>query len=58
MLSRLNYPEMPLPFGVLRAVSRPTYTDLLKEQIDSDIQQHGRGDLDELYSRGDTWTVE
>ena len=58
MLSRLNYPEMPLPFGVLRSVSKPTYSDLLMEQIDSDIQQSGEGDLDDLYSSGDTWTVE
>ena len=58
MLSRLNYPEMPVPFGVLRAVSKPTYSDLLMEQIDSDIQQSGEGNLDDLYSSGDTWTVE
>lgn len=58
MLSRLDYPEMPVPFGVLRAVSKPTYSDLLMEQIDSDIQQSGEGNLDDLYSSGDTWTVE
>ncbi|MEE3234501.1 MAG: 2-oxoacid:ferredoxin oxidoreductase subunit beta [Candidatus Latescibacterota bacterium] len=58
MLSRFSYPEMPLPFGVLRSVSKPTYNELLKEQIESDIQSSGAGDLDELYSSGDTWTVE
>jgi 2-oxoglutarate ferredoxin oxidoreductase subunit beta len=58
MLSRFEHPEMPLPFGVLRSVSKPTYGDLLSEQIDLDIQNRGIGDLDELYSSGDTWIVE
>ena len=33
MLSRMDYPEFPVPVGVFRAVERPTYDDLMTEQI-------------------------
>ena len=58
MLSRMEYPSMPLPFGVLRALDRPTYTELLFDQIDATTQQRGTGDLAALFSAGDTWVVE
>ena len=58
MLSRMEYPSMPLPFGVLRALDRPTYTELLFDQIDATTQQRGEGDLAALFSAGDTWVVE
>ncbi len=58
MLSRMENPEMPLPFGVLRAVTRPSYTDMLVDQVDGAIAQRGEGDLNDLFSSGDTWTVE
>ena len=58
MLSRMEYPSMPLPFGVLRALDRPTYTELLFDQIDATTQQRGAGDLAALFSAGDTWVVE
>lgn len=58
MLSRMENPEMPLPFGVLRAVSRPSYTDMLVDQVNGAIQERGEGDLYDLFTSGDTWTVE
>ncbi len=58
MLSRMENPEMPLPFGVLRAVSRPSYTDMMVDQVNGAIQQRGEGDLHDLFTSGDTWTVE
>jgi 2-oxoglutarate ferredoxin oxidoreductase subunit beta len=58
MLSRLNYPEFPVPFGVLRAVQRPTYDAILEEQQEMAIARYGEGDLDALFNSGDTWVVE
>ena len=58
MLSRMEYPALPLPFGVLRALDRPTYTELLLDQIAVTTQQRGAGDLAVLFSAGDTWVVE
>jgi 2-oxoglutarate ferredoxin oxidoreductase subunit beta len=58
MLSRMEDPAMPLPFGVLRSVSRPSYTDLLMDQVTTAAEQRGTGDLQSLFTSGDTWTVE
>jgi 2-oxoglutarate ferredoxin oxidoreductase subunit beta len=58
MLSRMENPSMPLPFGVLRAVERPAYTDMLAGQVQQAVQDKGAGDLATLFSAGDTWTVE
>jgi len=58
MLSRLDYPEYPVPVGVFRAVQRPTYDTLMAEQIEQAIAAEGPGDLLEIFHEGDTWTVE
>jgi len=58
ILSRLDYPDFPVPVGILRAVQRPTYDALLEEQRTEALARSGEGDLDELYNSGDTWVVE
>ena len=58
MLSRMEYPTMPLPFGVLRAVERPSYTDMLFDQFAIAVDSKGVGDLDSLFNTGDTWVVD
>lgn len=58
MLSRMDYPVMPLPFGVLRAIDRPSYTDMLTEQVELAVKNKGPGDLNSLFNAGDTWVVE
>jgi 2-oxoglutarate ferredoxin oxidoreductase subunit beta len=58
LLSRMDYPEYPVPVGVLRAVRRPTYDELMTQQIDLAIATEGEGDLKEILLEGDTWTVE
>jgi len=45
------------PVGVLRDVSRPTYDDLAREQIDDARATQGPGDLATLLAGGDTWTI-
>lgn len=56
-LSRMHYPDFPEPIGVFRAVERPKYDEMLNRQIDEAVETQGAGDLDKLFSSGDTWTV-
>jgi 2-oxoglutarate ferredoxin oxidoreductase subunit beta len=57
LLSRLDYPDFPVPVGVVRAVQRPTYDSILEDQQEAAISRYGEGDLDELFNSGDTWEV-
>ncbi|MGC4995849.1 MULTISPECIES: 2-oxoacid:ferredoxin oxidoreductase subunit beta [unclassified Streptomyces] len=58
-LSRLADPDTlhHTPIGVFRAVDRPVYDSLMSEQLDTAIEQRGKGDLAALLAGGDTWTV-
>ncbi|MER5526874.1 2-oxoacid:ferredoxin oxidoreductase subunit beta [Streptomyces sp. NPDC002677] len=58
-LSRLADPDTlhHTPIGVFRSVERPVYDTLMAEQLDTAIEQHGKGDLAALLAGGDTWTV-
>ncbi|WP_030813599.1 2-oxoacid:ferredoxin oxidoreductase subunit beta [Streptomyces sp. NRRL F-2799] len=58
-LSRLADPDTlhHTPIGVFRAVDRPVYDSLMSEQLDTAIEQQGKGDLATLLAGGDTWTV-
>jgi 2-oxoglutarate/2-oxoacid ferredoxin oxidoreductase subunit beta len=58
MLSRIYYPDFPVPVGVLRAVERPTHSELMEEQISEAIEKSGEGDLYELINGGETWEVD
>jgi 2-oxoglutarate/2-oxoacid ferredoxin oxidoreductase subunit beta len=58
LLSRMDYPDFPVPVGVLRAVQRPTYEELLERQIAQAVEAEGEGDLQKLMFAGDTWRVE
>lgn len=61
-LSRLDDTTMAhVPVGIFRAVARPTYDDLAREQLD-DAREAAGGpatddDLAALLAGGDTWTV-
>ena len=57
-LSRLTRSDNThTPIGVFRSVSRPTYDDLMREQIDTAVEHDGAGELQELLLAGDTWNV-
>lgn len=58
LLSRMEWPDYPVPVGVFRAVQRPTYDALMAKQIEDVIAAEGEGDLREAFLEGDTWTVE
>lgn len=58
MLSRMFWPDFPVPVGVLRATSRPTHDRLIEGQIAEAIAKSGTGDLARVLRGGETWTVE
>ena len=58
LLSRMHYPDFPEPMGVFRAVERPTFEDMLMDQVSAAIKERGKGTLEDLYTTGDTWVVE
>jgi 2-oxoglutarate ferredoxin oxidoreductase subunit beta len=57
MLAGLEYPESPVPVGVFRKNSRPTYNDLIHAQVTDAKAQLGEGKLEDLFNEGDTWDV-
>ena len=58
MLSRMFWPEFPVPVGVFRAVPRPTHDQLIDQQIAAAVASTGEGDLATVLASGETWTVE
>ncbi|WP_310726005.1 2-oxoacid:ferredoxin oxidoreductase subunit beta [Streptomyces sp. N2A] len=58
-LSRLADPDTlhHTPIGVLRNVDRPVYDTLMADQLDTAVEQKGKGDLAALLTGTDTWTV-
>jgi 2-oxoglutarate ferredoxin oxidoreductase subunit beta len=58
-LSRLDSPAFEhTPIGIFRQVERPSYDQLMREQLDEAIAQHGAGDLTGLLGSGDTWRID
>ena len=57
-LSRLaSGPHEPTPIGVFRAVGRPTYEQLVQDQLLTAQERQGPGDLAKLLASGGTWEV-
>jgi 2-oxoglutarate ferredoxin oxidoreductase subunit beta len=58
-LSRLADPDTlhHTPIGVFRSVERPVYDTLMSDQLDTAVEQNGKGDLSTLLAGRDTWTV-
>jgi 2-oxoglutarate ferredoxin oxidoreductase subunit beta len=56
-LSRMTYPEFPVPIGILRQVSHPTYDDALMAQVKAAQAKKGNGDLLSLYMSSEIWKV-
>lgn len=56
-LSRMTYPEFPLPIGVFRQVSKPTYEQGMEAQVKFAQEKKGQGDLLDLYLNSDIWKV-
>jgi 2-oxoglutarate/2-oxoacid ferredoxin oxidoreductase subunit beta len=61
-LSRLDSPQLThVPMGIFRQVSRPTYDDQVRAQVQASVEVVGGpatdADLDALLHGRDTWTV-
>jgi 2-oxoglutarate ferredoxin oxidoreductase subunit beta len=57
LLSRMTYPEFPVPMGVFYTASRPCLEDVLEKQATQATASLGAGSLDRLLKGGATWTV-
>src|SRR5262245_3831434 len=58
MLARMEQPDFPQPVGIFRAIERPTYEEMMDDQIAASIAKSGPGNLEKLLNNGDTWVVE
>lgn len=57
MLSRMTNPAYPVPIGVFRDVTHPTYEQGVMAQITQAVQTRGPGKLSDLYAASDVWTI-
>jgi 2-oxoglutarate ferredoxin oxidoreductase subunit beta len=56
LLAGLERPEFPAVLGVLRAVRRPTFDELVSQQIDG-ARAAGPASLQDVLESGETWAV-
>ena len=56
LLSGFDYPEFPVPMGILRQVENSTYEETIEQQIKTQIDEKGTGDLTALLRGSHAWT--
>ena len=56
LLSNFNYPEFPVPMGVLRQIKNSTYGEIIEKQINSQLDKLGEGKLNDLLRGTQVWT--
>jgi 2-oxoglutarate ferredoxin oxidoreductase subunit beta len=56
LLSNFNYPEFPVPMGVLRQIKNSTYGEIIEKQINTPSEKHGKGKLTDLLRGTHVWT--
>lgn len=49
--------HLPRPFGVFYQIFRPTYDDIMAQQLQEATAQRGPGNLDKLIAGKETWTI-
>ncbi|HXH28621.1 MAG TPA: 2-oxoacid:ferredoxin oxidoreductase subunit beta [Candidatus Polarisedimenticolia bacterium] len=57
LLTRLTYPDFPVPVGVFYRAERPLLEDLVEKQSIQATAKMGAGSLERLLNSGATWTV-
>ena len=55
LLSNFEFPEFPVPMGVLRQISKTTYEEKIDFQIKKQTETKGIGDLNELIRGNQVW---
>ncbi|MGV6813593.1 MAG: 2-oxoacid:ferredoxin oxidoreductase subunit beta [Phycisphaerales bacterium] len=59
MYAQMAHPEYPEPMGILYAdPTKPTYNDLLIEQVEHEINKPNQPDLQSLITGNDSWIVD
>jgi 2-oxoglutarate/2-oxoacid ferredoxin oxidoreductase subunit beta len=59
LYAQMAYPDFPEPIGILHAdPTKPTYNDLLYQQLDEAQQKSGQPDLQALITGNESWEVE
>ncbi len=56
LLSNFNYPEFPVPMGILRQINKSTYGDIIENQINSQLEKLGEGELTDVLRGTHVWT--
>lgn len=54
---RMRQPDFPEPIGVFRDVEQERYVDLVRKQNKEAVAKQGAGDIQQLLSGSETWTV-
>ena len=57
MLSGFDYPDFPVPMGILRQVEYIPYEDKIEQQIKMQIEKKGVGDLAVLLRGNQVWKI-
>jgi 2-oxoglutarate ferredoxin oxidoreductase subunit beta len=58
LLSEITYiPELPVPIGILYKENKPTYEQMMTEQIQEAIDLKGKGSLDKIIAGNNFWLV-
>jgi 2-oxoglutarate/2-oxoacid ferredoxin oxidoreductase subunit beta len=57
LLSRMNYPEFPVPAGVFYTADRPRFEEIIEAQGNQATARMGAGSLDRLLHSGASWKV-
>jgi 2-oxoglutarate ferredoxin oxidoreductase subunit beta len=55
MLAQMDYPDFPVPVGVLRAAEAPVYEVAVREQEKLAAARGPGDDIEKLWNMGDTW---
>ena len=57
LLTQMDHPEFPVPFGVFRAITRPTYDGMMQAQVEEAARSR-KPDLEAILKGSSSWTVE
>lgn len=57
MLIKMSPPYFPSALGIIRAVSAPTYDDLVEQQYQDSVAKAKYNNVDQLLKSGNTWEV-
>ena len=58
LISEMTYNnDLPVPFGVFYKENKPTYEEMMLDQINNAIKTNGEPDLQSLINGFETWEV-